>query len=420
MRGIGTSPRETQARSGEAEMSEADSFIAFIDESGNEKLPGQGEGGSNFFVISAVILKQQDYDIPRDSIESIKRIHFQTGEMKSVNISNNHSRRSKLLDDLNRTGIKHVTIIIDKKQIDESSGLKFKKTFRKNLPGKIYKILFGAYKNLIILSDEHGSKEFMESVRNYVNQKQMSLFESQKFEFASSRDHIFIQFADIICGTWQKVLDPSIPREIREVLKEKLLINNLLLQIWPPSFDFREIIRVTDSDDNDVIRNYCLIQAVRFIQESQLIKKQDPREQELVSLRIDVLNFLYSQCIMLDSDSFMISKRIITYLKTIGYERIGKRKLSSGVFSFLRDHGVIVSSGNRGYKIPTSLDDIIEYVDNVDEKTIPMIKRLDTAREQIRAASKGKIDIIQRAEKHKLDELAKCLKDVELENLNKS
>lgn len=386
-------------------------FIAYIDESGNESL--SGTDADSYFIISAIIQKKHQIEIPLRSLETIRSKYFQTGEMKSVKLASNHNKRINILDDFNRTNIKHATLIINKSSIDPGSGLQYKKSFRKFLPAKIYKLLFSAYENIQIISDEHGGHAFMQSVKDYLSKKEMSLFEHQEFSFSSSKEEIFIQAADIVSGSWRKILDPHIDVEIKSLLKKTLLQNSLLFQVWPPEYNHYSLDISGDNVDDEIIRSYCLRQVVDFQRSNQQRIFENSKDAADTALRMDVIDFLYNQCVAHENEDFITAKKIIVYLKNIGYEKIGNRKLSNTVFSHLRDHGVIISSGNKGYKIPTSVKDILEYVITTDEKTIPMIRRLHHAREQIALASKGTLDIINIAQKETLDKLAKLLNEID-------
>lgn len=388
-----------------------DPFIAYIDESGNENLAGTE--ADSYFIISAIIQKAHHIEIPMRSLETIRTKYFQTGEMKSLKIANNHFKRKNILDDINHAGIKHATLIINKSSIDPASGLQYKKSFRKFLPAKIYKLLFSAYEDIRIISDEHGGHVFMQSVKDYVSKKEISLFEHQEFSFASSQEEIFIQAADIISGSWRKILDPSIDADTKSLLKKVLLKNSLLFQVWPPEYNHYSLDVSGDNVDDEIIRSYCLRQVVNFQRDNQHRVFENSKDAADTALRMDVIDYLYNQCVVHENEDFIIAKKIIIYLKNIGYEKIGNRKLSNIVFSYLRDHGVIVSSGNKGYKIPTSVKDILEYVIATDEKTIPMIRRLHQAREQIALASKGSLDIIGIAQKDALNRLAKLLSEID-------
>ena len=90
-------------------------FWAFIDESGNENLNTDSEGVSHTFIITAVIVEDAGLDILRASIESIRSAHFQSGEMKSSSIGNDHLRRKRLLEDISKTKLSYLSLIIDKR-----------------------------------------------------------------------------------------------------------------------------------------------------------------------------------------------------------------------------------------------------------------------------------------------------------------
>lgn len=73
---------------------------AFCDEFGAFGFTFEKPNVSIHFIITAIIVNDSDMPALRDSVEAVRKKHFQTGEMKSSHLKNNHARIRKLLDDL--------------------------------------------------------------------------------------------------------------------------------------------------------------------------------------------------------------------------------------------------------------------------------------------------------------------------------
>lgn len=370
-------------------------FWAFIDEFGNENLDVDTPGVSNFFIVTAVIVEDSGLEILNRSIESIRRVYFQKGEMKSFGVGNDHIRRMKILESLAKTNIKYITMVINKNEIDKTSGLGYKKSFRKFLPGLIYSRLYKTFPNMTVISDKHGRDSFMKSVHDYVqNRKKVSLFEEQTFEFADSKDYVLIQAADFISGTWGKILDPIISIDICSQFKDLVKEKAIFVDNWPPSP--HSIFAKTDVESylNNVVRQQCYQLVQQYIADNVDTTKLNEDDAAEMELRLAALRYLLYQNDVLENDEFIYAKRIISYLKSINQGELTPRRFASSVISPLRDRGVIIASGTKGYRIPTTVQDIIEFARTTGEKVVPMVARLGIARDQILLASNKSLDIV--------------------------
>ena len=70
---------------------------AFTDEYGNFGWDIDNPTVSSHYIITAIIVKESDLDTYTTMAETIRKKYFQTGEMKSKNISTNHRRRQKII-----------------------------------------------------------------------------------------------------------------------------------------------------------------------------------------------------------------------------------------------------------------------------------------------------------------------------------
>lgn len=373
-------------------------FWAFIDEFGNENLEVGKPGVSDLFIITAVICGDPAIELLEREVESVRKIHFQTGEMKSSTVGNDHLRRHRVLSALMKTGIKYTTLVINKAEIDKTSGLGFKKSFRKFLPGLIYSRLYKTFSNLTVICDKHGRDSFMNSVCNYViSKKKSSLFENQEFVFADSKDHALIQAADFISGTWSKILDPTIASDIRTLLKDEVKHNAIFVDHWPPSP--QSIFAQTDINSylNNVVRQQCYQLVQGYIADHIDTSRLNDEDANEMELRLAALRYLLYQNDVLDNNDFIYAKRIIAYLKDIDLGELTPRRFAGSVISPLRDSGVIIASGSKGYRIPTTVEDIIEFARTTGDKVVPMIARLGKARDQILLASNRSLNIVDNA-----------------------
>lgn len=67
----------------------------FCDEFGAFGYNFDKENVSTHFLIVAVIVNDEDLNRVKEGAEAVRKKYFQTGEMKSSNVKNNHKRRRK-------------------------------------------------------------------------------------------------------------------------------------------------------------------------------------------------------------------------------------------------------------------------------------------------------------------------------------
>ena len=72
--------------------------IAFADEFGNNSFDFDNQG--SHFIIASVIMNADESEIIQNQLEQIRKKYFQTGEIKSQKVKNNHKRRLLILNEL--------------------------------------------------------------------------------------------------------------------------------------------------------------------------------------------------------------------------------------------------------------------------------------------------------------------------------
>lgn len=105
-----------------------DKQYAFIDEYGNYGFDFTKSGVSTHFIISAIIVDESKLSELEKAVENIRKIYFQSGEMKSSGIGKKHKRREKILSEIATLNFHHYSVVIDKRKIFTDSGLMYKKS----------------------------------------------------------------------------------------------------------------------------------------------------------------------------------------------------------------------------------------------------------------------------------------------------
>lgn len=367
-----------------------DKTYAFLDECGNHDLDVSKRGVSDYFVIISVLIGEGELESLKLSVEGVRKKYFQTGEMKSSGIGNNHKRRASVLTAIDVLDFKFYVLVVNKNDISKDSGYKFKKSFLKNINGKIYNKLFSRFRDVHIVADEHGGEEFKDSFRRYIeaNHKPDLFFES-KFDLVKSEDNILVQLADILVGSISKVYEKKVPQEVIEIYLSLLKNKCLGIDEWPTRFQAISLSDSTTDEYSQLILTHSLSSAEIFVENNESSKDEN------VKLQVAVAKFLVFHSRWVSKSSYVGTRAILNHLLDSGYGKISEPRLRSKVIAKLRDGNVIISSSNKGYKTPCSFEDMETFVETVNGRITPLLERLSRARSNLRLASRGEVDILK-------------------------
>ena len=373
---------------------------AFLDAYGDTGLRTEKEGTSIFFIVAAVLVASSDLDDVRTGVDRVRADHFGPGEMKSSGVGGDIDRRIKILDSLSDLPFLIHIDAIDKREVDQDSGLVYKRSFLKYLHGQLYRKLVRAFTKLDVVADEHGSPEFMRGFRDYMTRKHPpNLFPLATFDFARSSGEPMIQLADFVAGSFARVIDPDKQspegRRVLESAGQKVLtIDEWPTQQWihdtrvdapaQPGLDF-------------LVKRLSILEAQRFVEEHR-----DTTDEQRIR-QLETIRYLVFYARFINPESYVPTKLLLRILADKGVCPDSEQAFRSGVIAGLRDSGVIIASSSRGYKLPVSAQDLVDLVSTSANVVLPMVERLKRVRDQVLRASEGRFDILA-------DDEFKCLR----------
>ncbi len=364
--------------------------FAYIDEYGNHDLDTTKKGASKFFILVAVLIPEEKIKDLKSSTELIRKKYFQTGEMKSSGIGNNHKRRISVLNSTKDLEFTFYSLVVDKDRINKDSGLKYKKSFLKYLNGKVYKKLFSGFNDIHIIADEHGSEAYKDSFRRYIEKHHKpDMFYRASFDLVQSKDHVLVQLADLIVGSISKIYEDKASQSLTESYLTLIKQKCIGLDEWPTKFQAYYPPDTTTDEFSQLIFSHSLASAEIFIEEHESNPEEDIR------LQVATARFFIFHSRWINKDSYISTKAIQEHLHDSGYGKVTEQKLRSSIIAKLRDSDVIISSSNKGYKIPSSFKDMETFVETVNSKIKPLLERLGRARANLKLASHGEIDILK-------------------------
>lgn len=283
---------------------------AFTDESGAFGWDIENPNVSTHFIITAIIVKESDLESFTQQAESLRRKHFQTGEIKSSNIGGNHARRLRVLADLQGIPFSIFSVCVDKKKCIENmsmKGLQYKKTFYKFMNNIVHRELRRAFEKITIVADEIGGNEYMQSFCQYVTSRQdmPNLFGDAKFSFENSKNDVRIQMADFISGTLAYVFDrhkkSDDAPDYLKILNKKII----RVELYPKTYDTYVLENSAIAKDYDVdIAKLCFAQAVKFVEHNA----DDPDPE--VKAQVSVLQYLLFRFMNNDCRGYICTREL--------------------------------------------------------------------------------------------------------------
>ena len=377
---------------------------AFIDETGNCDLDVDKDGVSSHFIITAIIVEHLELDSVTLKVDEIRRKYFGQGEIKSSKIGKNHDKRIKILTELKDLNFFHYSVIVDKRKIDSTSPLQFKKTFLKFLNSKLHDELKMCFSKLELVSDQHGTKEFMSGFVKYVNERNIpNLFDEYEFGFNNSKENVLIQVADLYAGTLSYKYDESKDNDIYNSFQSLVDSKCLYYVEWP--FGYEKYLYEYEKHNGDgydsIIYKNSIRLATTYINQNEKVEDFEIKE------RVIVVKYLLTMLLIKKNSKYVSSKELVHNLKFFTKKEYTSHYFKTRIIAKLRDAGVLISSSSKGYKIPESKNDIYDFVNQTNQMITPMIHRLNKARTRIMIATNNELDILDKKEYRILRELVK-------------
>ena len=291
-------------------------------------------------------------------------------------------------------------VIVDKRKLS-GEGFNYKKSFYKFLNNLLYKELFRTYPRLDLYVDEHGGNDFMREFKKYVEKHHLrTLFSGSDFSIQNSKLSEFIQLADFVAGSLGYIFDETKQSEHSEEFQRILSPIIASLNYFPRELSFREF-QETNIDDifDRRIAELCFLRIQNFLD------RESGKDQK----KTDQINFLKLLLWLQRANPrnrFITTNEILSHLNQNRHEKIQEEYFRAKVIGNLRDNGVLIASGRQGYKIPTTAKDLDSFVNHGKRIILPMLNRINEARQAIKLATENEFDLLGR---HEYDDLKKIL-----------
>lgn len=359
----------------------------FIDESGDPTVPIRDEG-NYLFSAAAVIVESDKLNEVRDQAGAICRSHFDKGEMKSSGIKKrSFARRLRVLNDIKTLDFQYRALVVDKREIDTESGLKYRGSFIKYTLGILYEDLFRLYHKARVYADQYGTPQFELSNRKYIERKgQISLLDPD-VEFMSSTKEPLLQVADMIAGSIRIAHLDELSNDESKAILERLEGKCIDIRSWPARGRTGAALPTLPPNSSD---DSAILSASR--ESAHVYLKQNEESQDSDNkARISLLQDLMEAVDFGSTNTWKTQDELAENLKRRGFQDFSKDRVRCVLIAGLRDSGVLVVSSAKGYRLASAVSDLSTYFSRQQSEIGPILNRVRRMNSHIKAKTHGRI-----------------------------
>lgn len=211
-----------------------------------------------------------------------------------------------------------------------------------------------------------------------------------------------MQLADFLAGTIRKVYEGPCSAQLKDAFLLLARHAKLGIEEWPPALMPQGAAIDPLSEHDSIVRRVALNGAALFIIESGNSPDTD------VALQLLTVKYLLFKA-KFEHGDYISTGELLQHLAAQGYPDTSEHQFKSMVISRLRDKNVLISSSNRGYKIPLTYQDFLDFVELVSGQVVPLIERLNIAQCTLFQASMGQIRALDQPHLDKLRRIASAL-----------
>jgi len=343
----------------------------FGDEFGTSALSNNDVKNITHFVYSAIIIKESNLEKARKVRDEISNNFLSGHKIKSSSraLRNNDNKRLDILSHLveNLDFTIHILVINKDELSKEQGGLRFKEVFYKYFQKIFIGLINNSYHDFKIVMDSLISENFHTDLKSYLaSQISNSLFDN--YEMSNDFDEPLIQFADLISGSFGRIVNPVFESPIKDEIFSVLKPRIIKTSFFPPKDKSSHFKKYEKAEViNEEIYNIVKTDAEDLLEKDSDTVHKHVLSQLLTYQKISPKHFIYTYELV-NSIKYYTGKDISTENLRI-------------VIRDLRYKGIIIVSNTKkgGYKLAVNKNDVFQYFNHYLKYVIPMLQKVDIA-----------------------------------------
>lgn len=375
-------------------------MYAFTNDSGNYGFKFDQDEISTHFIVTALLVNETKLELLNDEIDAVRSIYIQTDEIKSPSIIKNHKERLEILNELIKCDFQIFSVVVDKQMLLKDSGLMAKESFYKFINNLVHKELRNAFKKLVVCADETDGSDYIKCFCDYIrdNEDIPNLFGEREFYFENTKSKSLIWFTEFISETLSFIYEEKKKTDAPNYLK---ILDRKIIRIE----HFPKVITKYVIEHSDILEeksNEILTVCLRHVQVF-LNKYEKSTEEERVH-QVIVLKYLCFRFLHHETRKYISTRELINILKYRTGKVVSMHYFRTRIIAKLRDEGVIIASSSKGYKIPSKVDELYDFINHGTTIIMPLLDRLKKCRDNIKIGTDGKLDLFDHSEYKTLKE----------------
>lgn len=369
-------------------------ILAFVQESGSSSFDF-ANFGTHFIVVSIIVSIEEKQNI-EEQLTKIRQKYFGQEAFSSSQVGDDYMKRRLILQEFANLDFHIYATVINKKQLS-GEGFTHEPSFYGFLNSLIYNELFRNFPNLHLIVDDQAGHSFTQQFKMYITKDQIpEFFNKTDFSAADKSQSVFLQLSSFIAGTLNRHYDESKEGTDHDKMLFSLRDRLTSLNFFPRDSKLNYQIEENDNDNDGsfysrIIRNLGEELAIDFLEKKKALIQQDVEQINCMKLFL-----LYSKAYQ--QHDYIPTKEILAHIKIGKGEHLSEQYFRSKVIAKLRDQGVLIASSSlgekKGYKLPTSEEDLYDFVNHINRMIVPMLSRLKKCREAIKEATQGNLDLL--------------------------
>lgn len=382
---------------------------AFVDESGDPNLD-VASGATTHFAICAVCVPNEELATFRSAAEMVRKRYFQTGEIKSSLVGQNHKRRLEVLRAMADVGYRGYALVIDKKRLRRDTGLEFRPSFMKYFSRFVYDPLLRAHPRARMVADRHGTPSCMASFGEYHRKKgaqlRLDLDGETPISFEESGREVGIQWADFVAGSLRIAYSDAREDRFREIY-ESVAPQLMTLRHWPPGSRLEQPAseHSIESSGTMSIGPFVLKGAIQWLREHDGEGLDDDKRRIVLLALLDAAE---------EKSPYLTLKALHARVCALGHD-VTSDFVRRDLISSLRDQGVVIASSNQGYCLPRDVGQVDAYFDRMRDEVTPILRRVRLLDEALKRATLNDLRVLDSARYGDLRRLVETLDEVSRE-----